>query len=221
MNKNFDSALKNAFEQEFCWLDDFDNPYSKHEFSSQFESKMRAIIPKAEFAYVSIGKRRFRKTLLAALVALFALIITGCAFTAHYLVEWHEEQNDKQGTLDVTFDVDDRLLSTSGEALQPQTPSGYTITDEYADDSSRFIYYSNSQGELILYTYMSGVENMGISIDNEDADFEETTILGYKGYRSSKDGINALYWSDGKYFYELQGTCKMDILWQMTESMVE
>ena len=45
MNKNFDAALSQAFEKEFSWLDDFENPYADYEFSSQFETVMNAIIP--------------------------------------------------------------------------------------------------------------------------------------------------------------------------------
>lgn len=62
---------------------------------------------------------------------------------------------------------------------------------------------------------------MNLSIDNEDAVFEEATINGCKGYSSYKDGVNALYWASGTCFYELQGTCDMNMLWQMAESMVE
>ena len=80
MNKNFDAALSQALEKEFSWLDDFENPYANYEFSSQFESKMRSIILKSEFSYVSVGQRRIRKTMLVALVALLAIVITGCAF---------------------------------------------------------------------------------------------------------------------------------------------
>lgn len=57
MNKNFDLALENALKNEFCWLDEFENLYSDYKFSPQFESSMKTIIPKAEYTYVSVGKK--------------------------------------------------------------------------------------------------------------------------------------------------------------------
>lgn len=220
MNNNFDSALENAFKKEFAWLDVFENPTAKYEFSSQFESSMKTIIPKAEFTYVSIGKRRIRKTLLAALVALLSVLITGCAFGVYYLVEWNEVQNDKQGTLDITFDVNGEHSSDLDTTVLPKNPAGYTITEQFNDDSTYIIVYSDSEQNQIIYSQSNGMENMSVSIDNEDAVFKETIINGYKGYTSSKEGVNALYWADSTYFYELQGTCDMDILWQMAESMI-
>lgn len=216
MKKNFDAALSQAFEKEFSWLDDFENPYADYEFSSQFESKMRSIILKSEFSYVSVGQRRIRKTMLVALVALLAIVITGCAFGVYYLVTWNEEQNDKQGTLDVTFDVDTNLVDVA-DVIRPKTPTGYTITKKIDDGSSYIMIYSDSHDNQIIYSRSGDIENMSISIDNEDADFKETTIHGFKGYQSFKDGIYALYWTDGNYFYELQGTCELDVLYKMIE----
>ena len=219
MNHNFHTALANAMTSEFSWLDDFENPYSEYQFSAQFESNMKAIVPKVEFSYVSVGKKRIRKTMLAAMIALLALVITGCAVAVHYIVKWHEEQNYNQGTLDVTFELDERQTSESIVTKLPVTPAGYTISDEFNDNGSCIIVYSDSQGHQIIYSHQNNIDNTAISIDNEDAALEETTINGCKGYRSSKDGTTALYWASGTYFYELQGTCNMDILWQMAESM--
>lgn len=87
MNKNFDSAIKNAFDKEFFWLNDFENPYADYQFSRQFKSNMESIIPTSEYTYVSIGRNRVRKSMLVALIALLAFAITGCAVVAHYIVE--------------------------------------------------------------------------------------------------------------------------------------
>ena len=58
---------------------------------------------------------------------------------------------------------------------------------------------------------------MGISIDNEDAVFKETTINGYKGYSYEKQGTAELIWTDGIYLYILQGTCELNVLEEMTK----
>lgn len=219
MNNNFNTALENALTSEFSWLDDFENPYSEYQFSAQFESNMKIIIPKSEFVYVSVGKKRIRKAMLTALIALLALAITGCVVAVHYIVEWHEEQNSKQGTLDVTFEFDESQISDSTTTKLPATPMGYTISEEFSDNASCIRIYSDSEDNQIIYSH-NNIENTAISIDNENATFEETTINGCKGYTSSKDGANALYWADNTRFYELQGTCDMEILLTMAESMM-
>ena len=220
MNKNFNTSLESALKNEISWLDDFINPYADYQFSSQFKSNMKTIIPKADFTYISVGKVRIRKAALAILVALLSLAITGCAVAVHYIVEWHEEQNTNQGTLDITFDIEDNGIPRDWTTYIPETPIGYTITEQYTDDNSCIIIYSDSNEREIIYSY-SNIENINVSIDNEDSDFKETTINGCKGYSSAKDDTNALYWASGTYFYELQGTCDIDTLYQMAKSLVQ
>lgn len=220
MKSNFDAALEKALAKEFGWLDGFENPRDEYGFTARFEDNMRKIASKAEFAYISVGRKRVRKALVAVLIALMALIITGCALSIHYLVEWNETQNDKQGTLDVTFELEEGAASMQPDGtVLPTPPADYIITDEYEDGYSCSIEYADHQGGRILYHRYSDVENMGLSIDNEDADFEETTINGCKGYACSKEEINALYWVDGMFVHTLQGTCEMDVLMAMAESM--
>lgn len=221
MSKNFENAMENAIKKEFSWLDKFENPYLEYKFSQNFEYNMRKIIPKAEFTYVSVGNKRIRKTLLVAIIALMAVIITGCVATVHYVVTWNESQNDEQGTLDVTFEVNAENNSKVDNVSIPETPAGYTITEQSKDDIFCDISYEDSKNNQIIFSACKSIETMGLSIDNEDADFKETTINGYKGYTYYKDGLSAIFWTDSAYFYTLQGTCDMSILLKMTESMVE
>lgn len=86
MKISFDSALESALENEFSWLDNFENPYADYQFSSRFETNMQHIISKSQHRYISIGKSRVRKLFVAALVALLAVAITGCAFAVHYII---------------------------------------------------------------------------------------------------------------------------------------
>lgn len=219
MNDHLIKSLNHAMDQEFGWLDHFSNPYEEHAFSDQFESNMLKILNKSEYSYVSVGHRRLRKSLLAILIALFLLAVSGCAFVTKYLVEWNEAQNDTQGTLDVTFDVDKNASRADPKFISPVTPNGYDIISTSQDLTTYSIEYKNASGELIMYSQDSDIENMSISIDNENADFKELTINGHKGYSYKKEDLNALLWTDGTYFYTLQGTCPMSILKEMSESL--
>lgn len=219
MKNNFEAAIESALTDEFAWLDGLKNPYSNYEFSPQFEKNMKKILPKAACEYVSLGKRRVRKIFVVVLAAILAIAITGCAFVVHYLVEWNETENGEQRTLDVTFDSRDNTGENEITTAMPKTPKGYKITDQYCDDYSCTINYSHSDGTQISFTKCNDLENMSVSIDNEDSDLKEIAINVYKGYIYKKDNINIIYWTDSTCFYVLQGTCDTDVLIKMAVSV--
>ena len=221
MNENLQKALLEAMHKEFSWINDFDNPYEEYEFSPKFESNMHDICKKADYSYITVGSKRIRKSLIAILVALFVLAASGCAIITKYIVTWNETQNDKQGTLDVTFDITGPENSGEFVPKAPTAPAEYTftiITKEYETYIMEFI---GPNEETIIYSQQSVDESMSLSLDNEDAYFEEVTINGCKGYEYIKDGVSALCWSDGIYYYDLQGTCEITILKEMAKSLAE
>ncbi|MBP3385101.1 MAG: DUF4367 domain-containing protein [Firmicutes bacterium] len=220
MSKNLQKALSEALTIEFNWVNDFENPHEEYQFSKSFESNMKGICKKAEYSYVTVGSKRIRKSLLAILVALFVLAATGCAVAAKYIVTWNETQNYKQGTLDVTFDIEGPATNGEFIYLTPAAPTNFDAETITKEDSFYVIHFlSSNQDSEILYCQQTMDESMSLSIDNEDAYFEEISINGYKGYESSKDNINAVCWADGLYYYELQGTCEISILKEMAESL--
>lgn len=223
MNRQYDDAIRHAFDEEFAWLDDFKNPYENHIFSDGFEAQIKQIARRADYRYVSIGRRRIRR-LFVALIARMLFAITCYAAvkavpketSTEPKIQWNETQNDLYGTLDVTFDTEGELPPVS---LDPQIPDGYSIDKEYNDEAAFGFECSDKNGHLILYIRSYGIANSTVGIDNEDADFREVSINGFKGYSYRKEGINALFWTDGTDFYMLQGTCSMDVLWDMAATM--
>ena len=150
MNSNFNQALNHALDQEFAWLEDFKNPYVDYEFSDSFQKNMEGIIDKAEYTYVSVGHRRIRKSLLAILIALFVLAATGCAVVTKYLIEWHETQNDKHGTLDVTFDISGDTPASELIPITPDVPADFEITSTYQDALTYTLEYCNDTGKYLM-----------------------------------------------------------------------
>jgi len=220
MSNNLQKALSESLTIEFDWLNDFENPYEDYHFSQKFESNMQDICKKAKYTYVTLGSKRIRKSLIAILVALFVLAASGCAVVAKYIVTWNETQNDKQGTLDVTFDIEGPATNGKFIYLTPTTPTDFSAETIAKEDGFYVIQFSSSnQDSEILYCQQGMDESMSLSLDNEDAYFEEISINGYKGYEYSKEGVNAICWADGIYFYELQGTCEISILKEMARSL--
>lgn len=81
--------------------------------------------------------------------------------------------------------------------------------------------YSNIKDNItITYLQQKDVESIGLSIDNDDEGFRETTINGFKGYVSDKEPNTFLVWSNGIYLYTITGNCPIDVLWRMTEELI-
>ena len=219
MSNNFNNALHQASCDEFAWLDTFKNPYDNHIFSKEFEDRMHDICHQPEYSYVSIGSHRLRKKFVLILVAILAILISGCAI-AHYYIVWTETQNDDYGTLDVEFEVDEKLPQIGINLIYPLVPKDYKEFDINKNESTLMIEYRNTSNEIIIYSQRIGFDGMGsVSINNETPVFEEVTINGYKGYHSENDGVNFYIWSDGYCLYSLQGTCSNDTLLEIIKSI--
>lgn len=221
MNEHLQKALSEAMYKEFDWTNDFDNPYEEYKFSAEFESNMQAICKKAACTYVTVGSKRIRKSLVAILVALFVLAASGCAIITKYIITWNETQNDKQGTLDVTFNIEGPETNGDFVYKNPNAPSEYTSTIITKEHGTYIMEFVSPEEDTIIYSQQSMDESMSLSLDNEDAYFEEITINGYKGYEYIKDVVSALHWADGVYYYNLQGTCEITVLKEMAESLAE
>lgn len=219
MKNNFNKALEFTITKEFEWLDDFRNPYENYIFSDEFESRMVKIFNIPERSYVSIGTRRVRKSLVAMFIA--ALIFTtGCA--AAYFIKWNTSQNNAQGTLDITFDIQGENPNAPTELSIPVTPDGWKISDKQKSENDLLtIEYTRNSNEMIYYVCSYGVNNASMSVNNENGKMTKTTINGFDAYHfhSYKDGYDAVYWTDGTWIYSITGTCNFSMLKKMATSL--
>lgn len=226
MNREFDKLLKvalsEAMDEEYRWTRAAQEQAPEHKFSEKFEENMEGVLRSAGRRYVCIGRRRIHRAAVIALIAVMVLAMTaGAVAIQRAVVNWNERQNDVQGTLDVTFGVDDpNHLTEEFHYRKPETPEGYEIVrEEKHSETSYEIEYHSKDGKIVLYSQHGEVENMGLSLDNEDAEFHEVTVNGCKGYSYSKLGNNALTWVEGNTLYDIGGTCDMETVWQMAKSI--
>ena len=219
MSNNLNLALNQALNDEFCWLDSFENPDADYLFSDEFENKMQNLCNPPQNDYLEARNPKFRKKLILILVASLALIISGCA-VAHYYVHWSETQNDDYGTLDVEFEIHGDIPVANVQFITPEVPSQFTEHEKQETTRTIILEYRNVTNEAIIYSQQIGLDGMGsVSINNETDVFEETTINGHKGYQSKNDGVNFYIWSDGYCLYTLQGTCSNDVLLEIIKSI--
>lgn len=223
-NNLLESAIKKAMEYEYRDVQDPEQLDYEYCFSEEFEEKMKDICDMAERQYVSIGRRRVRRAVVVALTAVMILAMTAGAIAIQRIwVKWNASQNDEAGTMDVYFEIDDENnQSKEFQYVKPVEAEGYIIVSELKHSETLYeIQYENADDGTVIYYLQSGsVETTGIAIDNENADFQEILINGFTGYSYSKNDSNALIWSDGTSLYQLMGTCDMDILETMAETIL-
>ena len=213
-------AAQEALDTKYSWAEDWDDAASDHEFSEAFLKKMDKTCRAAEHSYVSLGRFRMRRAAAAALIAAILMVLAGCTYAVtQAVIHWDEAQNDSNGTLDVYFDIDDPDSNLTDKGLRkPDTPEGYEIVSEEKDDTYLIIEYRKGD-KGISYSQQGGVESIGLSIDNDDPGFKEITVNGYKGYSSHDEYGCFMTWSDGIYLYNIGGSCSMDTLEEMAESI--
>ena len=215
-------ALMKAEEEEFAWLPFPEELEYAYAFSANFEERMKQIFPLADRVYVSVGRHRIRRAVaLALIVALLLAMTAGAVAIQRILVTWNEIQNEEAGTLDVMFSVEDpNNLAGEFHYRKPDTPTGYEIVREEKYSETEYeIEYQDKNENVIFYWQSGNVETMQVGFDNEDAEFHEVIVNGYKGYSYSKSGNNALYWVDGVSLFGIIGTCDMDLIWEMAGSI--
>ena len=248
-NEKFRDILEAALQERYDSIPNPEDLDYDYEFSPEFEKKMQEMIENfsqirkqtASEARASMdekngcrtsskkrkrseryGQKRiynmhFRKALVIALVSALLMALAACA--VHYVVIWNETNNEEAGTLDVTFDVENpENLNREFKHMRPTIPKGYEIASETGSPISTEIKYVKGDRE-IYYDQTGAVESLSMSINNEDNNFQETMINGYKGYTSHKEQNSHVVWCDGVSCFELIGNVDLEMLMAMAETI--
>ncbi len=222
MEKQLRAALSEAMNQEFDSVPDVNDLNHLYTFSDHFQAEMRRISRLAERNYVSVGRHRIRRAAAMALIAAMILVAAaGAAAIRRPIVQWFTQNNEVEGSLDVSFEVDDPDgLTKQFTYVKPGVPEGYKIIYEDKVDGQQYsIIYQNEEGMEISYLQTGDIEGMGLGLDNETGDLQETEVNGYKGYSYSSKDNNSLIWSNGIYLFNIGGTCSMEVIREMAEKI--
>lgn len=222
----FRKILQEAMNEEYKWVPEPNTLKYEYDFSKSFERRINKAINACdskneitdENNYIWIRRHAFKKTMVAVLVAVLALAFVACA--TYWSIRWNETENIKQGTLDIEFDISDSHgEADSFEYKRPKTPSGFTVITEIKDSDMFELKYENGENLGIDYFQDSGLESMGLSINNESDSFSEIKVNGYKGYAIKEAVAPYIVWSDGEYLFYISGNVSYDILLEMAESV--
>lgn len=221
----FQCVLAEALERRYASIPDPEELSFDYEFSPQFERKMKRMIRR--FDHIQ-GKEqraerketnfRFRKVAVFALVLVLLMALAACA--VHYIIIWNEENNEKQGTLDVTFELENPNTEDLFTFKEPVVPDSYTREVTFSNrDIQDIDYIDEKNGKTILYQQARITEAMGLSIDNDDENFAQIEVNGSKGYAATEDAVSFIVWSDGISLYTISGNISLDELFAFAESI--
>lgn len=246
----FQRVLKEALEERYADIPDPDELEYEYTFSPRFERRMKRMIrnfdrirskaqreaARAEAAqqnrrkigrldsersmqYVNFGRYTMRRAVAIALVAALILALAACAI--RFAIIWHETNNEKQGTLDVTFELGDPVGAAEAFAFkEPTVPEGYVRTVTFQKNDIQEIEYEDIENGKIVYYGQSPVsENMSLSIDNEPESFAPISIHGNKGYSVEEPTYSYIIWSDGVSLYRLTGNIPLEKIKSIAESI--
>lgn len=101
--------------------------------------------------------------------------------------------------------VMDGILIKSDAYAPTILPDDYTLTSIQTVDETTMLTYSNSEGEMLIFTQRP-LEQSG-TIDTEDSDVKDVTINGYDGKMSiGADGMVRLIWKGDEELFSLKIT---------------
>lgn len=221
----FQKVLAEALERRYASIPDPEELSFDYEFSPRFERKMKRMIRR--FDYIQ-GKEqraerketnfRFRKVAVFALVLVLLMALAACA--VHFIIIWNEENNEKQGTLDVTFELENPNTEDLFTFKEPVVPDSYSREVTFRDGDIQDIEYTDEKnGKTILYHQTGISESIGLSIGNEDESFTQIEINGFKGYAETEGETPFIIWSDGISLYTISSNISFDELFVIAESI--
>ena len=214
----FREIVREAMKEEYKWVPQPEELDYEYTFSKEFEKKMQEMIRENTIHYIHIGKHAFRKMTVVIVASVLMLALVACGI--YLSINWNETQNDEQGTLDITFDIDDpNGVRGEFEHKRPEIPEGFKIAKENEYPFILEIEYENDKGNIIDYLQNGNIDSMGLSIDNDDKGFSEISVNGYKGYARTTGTSPYMMWSDGSYLYYLSGDVSYELLEEMAASI--
>lgn len=195
-----------------------------HNFSADFEKKMKYLIKKANIKYININininKFRIRKSIVAA--SLILIIVTASMsveairmpvirLTEKIYTEFSEILFENEDNIEVPEKIEEIYVPA-------YIPEGYTLKEEVNDmRSMHFFFYTNEEGQEISVEQMTF--NVSMAVDTEGITTEEITINGMTGIIYTKRGLTSIIVNDNRYVHFISGYESREELIKIVESL--
>lgn len=179
-----------------------------HEFSEEFEKKMKKLIKRARYKEwygipISTAKRIAAMILVALIVFLLTAVHTK-AFPMERIIEklfsYQETVYDKE--TDRRFEIPEGKAGEFVPLHPTYIPEGYELVIEDGDDTFSYLSYEKSETDGFFIQQEQVLDGMIVSDDNEYIKEEKTKIHGYPGSISYKeDGQIHIRWESDSTLY--------------------
>lgn len=185
-----------------------------HTFSDSFNQRMNSLIKDQRKFYYPLIKTTFRRviTIFAAAIIVGSITVGAVPELRRWFIGLFVTENDRNSDIKfVNGEIDSSMLSVSQKLVSPAyVPSGFSISDEFCDESTHIITYK-SGNKTIEFTQED--ISAGFNIDTEDAETETISVGNFSGYISIFEDTTILVWSDNNFSYSIIGDlCKSDII---------
>ena len=190
------SAAKKSCEIYVNQLESGYDPKTQHEFSPEFEKKIKRLRRKANHPIVYRSLQRIASIILVCLIACGAWFTVDAEARAAFF-GWVKEIYETYFVYRFEGNAD---YSESSVAYRPTwLPEGYT--EFYVDDidATTVVSYQNTDGLLLTFRYTHNPNETDWFIDATHAVIKETTVNGYPAEILLADNIttaSVIAWTD-------------------------
>ena len=190
------SAAKKSCEIYVNQLESGYDPKTQHEFSPEFEKKIKRLRRKANHPIVYRSLQRIASIILVCLIACSAWLTVDAEARAAFF-GWVKEIYETYFVYRFEGNAD---YSESSVAYRPTwLPEGYT--EFYVDDidATTVVSYQNTDGLLLTFRYTHNPNETDWFIDATHAVIKETTVNGYPAEILLADNIttaSVIAWTD-------------------------
>ncbi|HWQ79785.1 MAG TPA: DUF4367 domain-containing protein [Anaerovoracaceae bacterium] len=214
----FRQAVIDNYEQELSAIPSEKELSAVYSFSDAHIARMRRLFAQAERLEIlqSAAKwtRRCAAVIIVGSVVLFGALMTVPEVRAavkSVIIEWFDQFTKFTSGQDSTKE--------SHEWEPSYVPKGFTEDERYGDFGRLTIWYLDSKGNTIVFTYID--QSDSASVDNENRDFYEVEAAGtiyYVFEAETSDKGNSVIWDKEGYRFTVGGQLPVSELLNIAES---
>lgn len=190
-----------------------------HDFSQEFEKKMKRLIKRREKPYYKIINTIGKRVACIAMVIIIASSVTVMSVDAlrSAFIDFWVSVFER---FSIVQSVDDGNVPETIDDVYEITYdlSEYTYDLWYSDDFSRNIEYTND--DIIIYFNQDVKSNYDNLLNTEDIEIETIIINGHEAiYFCDNHNYNTLIWDNGDYIISLSSNIDKNGLISIAESV--
>lgn len=171
------------------------------DFSEKFEKSMNKLIKKNNHIRLST-RRNIRKGLLAAIVAIIVTFtgLMSVSATQTPFIEFVKKIFPQFNEITLSEESTPPVNKIETEYTLTNLPDGFEMTEYQKNDLGVLMTWINNNGDEI--TFSQNIVDTNFTIDNEH-NYKEENINGYKSYYIEDEAGAFLRWTDGYYWFTL------------------